>query len=306
MEPQGFIPDPEGFVEEVQPSTLSSIPQPLSGIEDIPILGKPLSTLRNLGQDIGTSLGLMATQESPESLKQKEDVKSQLNQMIMNETDPEKKRRMMSVLLSSETPPDLTQSFSPDMEKSRSRRVGEVMLSGGEIALAGNAVDSAYGLVKNPAKEGLKFVSNPRKYWGEARKVAAESYKDVAIKTDDLWKAGERVRQTIDTKTGDKATKIATERLVGKQFTPQQLLDKMQIWKDAYNQAGKVGKTEKAKVYQALYEEGNNLLRKNAPKVAEYTSKLAKTYSVPKAVKSLIKLSTIPAALYGASKFIPK
>lgn len=64
-----------------------------------------------------------------------------------------------------------------------------------------------------------------------------------------------------------------------KELSAADLLDQIKIWGDAYNSAGKVGKTALAGINDALYRAGRDLAAKTSPELAALTKEIAKGYA---------------------------
>lgn len=168
--------------------------------------------------------------------------------------------------------------------------VKETLPAATEAVIAGQTVGGAV----NGIKGAVGGLINGKSNLGLAREAAAKAV-EKPVSTDSLMKAGEEYikRDPTAARLWNDVLKPALEKQP-KMSIPD-LLKQIGVWNDAYTSAGKVGKTALAGLNDALARSGKELIKSEAPEVAELTAKLAKVYNAEKNVTKFL-----PAAIGGA------
>ena len=143
--------------------------------------------------------------------------------------------------------------------------------------------------------EKIRSMS-PQSILGKAQSKATEAASRVKIDTGKLEASANKVTESLP-----KAGRIVEDNLsaIKSAKTPAILLERMSVWKDAYSAAKQVGKTEKAKVFDALYKTGLEELRTKAPEVYKNRQLLRLTYELPKAGGKALWNATLGRVLMG-------
>lgn len=154
------------------------------------------------------------------------------------------------------------------------------------------------GLVKDVLPAGLEVGSNivaaeglmggAKKLTGNifggkekaivARKALVETIKEKAPVKSLVETGDEYIKRDPTAKAIWKNT-LRPALVKQKELSAADLLDQIKIWGDAYNSAGKVGKTALAGINDALYRAGRDLAAKTSPELAALTKEIAKGYA---------------------------
>jgi len=130
------------------------------------------------------------------------------------------------------------------------------------------------------AKKGIsKFVSP--KAIGQARTQAGSKLGKVS--TEKVLQAGD------DFIKKNPLAKDVWEEIrgsIGKKMSVNDLVDRMSsVWGQAYTRTGDVRSTAQASLMNKLYQAGKEIIKKEAPEVAKYTSRLKFLYTAPKTLQ---------------------
>lgn len=274
--------------------------KPLNPVVDF-LMGRAIRT----AQDIGTTIGQRQS-GALESQQGALDMQAKLDAMARN-ANPEDQRRLQSVSgditrTVTQNSQDMAGQFSEDV---KANPIMRGLNTGADVANTAALVSGALNLAsKTPellqktgtaAKDAAKLL-NPRQLWGEARREAAK-VSTAKIDANNIIKAGQEY-----VRLNPEAAPILEKHLpaIVEATNPQELLKHMEIWKNAYTQAGKVGKAARSGLFNALYRAGTEEMMTNAPEVAKYTHLLRLTYQVPKTILKTIWYGGVGAT--GASQ----
>lgn len=155
--------------------------------------------------------------------------------------------------------------------------IGDVAKAGVETGLTGMAIND----VGAGAKRLLDNVLGGKAKAIVGREAAAQAVKS-KVSTDSIVQAGEKYVSRDPTAAQLWETKLKPALQSQKEMSVPDLLEQIKVWNDAYTSAGKVGKTALAGINDALAKSAKDLIRSEAPEVAQYTAKLAKIYGLEK------------------------
>jgi hypothetical protein len=137
------------------------------------------------------------------------------------------------------------------------------------------------GSVGSGAKKLLENVFGGKAKAIVGREVAANAVKS-KVSTDSILQAGDKYISQDPTAAQLWTQKLRPALETQKELSVPDLLQQIKIWNDAYSSAGKVGKTALAGLNDALARSAKDVIKKEAPEVAQYTAKLAKIYGLEK------------------------
>jgi hypothetical protein len=155
-------------------------------------------------------------------------------------------------------------------------------------------VDLVTGFSSTPRNVASSIVNLPKdiknavslKNIGQRRDAAVEAGKDIILSGDDIAQvASEYVQHDPLAKNVWNKIKPSLE---GQQIALPDLMKKLNVWSDAYTQAGRVGKSAEAGVNNVLYRKGRELVAQYAPEVDKATKDFARSYATRKTARRVI------------------
>lgn len=161
---------------------------------------------------------------------------------------------------------------------------GERVMEGGKQALIGGVLG---GLLQGGGAAINKVKGNVSlKGIGASRDAAVEAGKNIKFSGDNLVKAANQYVKD-DPLAQNVANKILPA-IKGKELTLPELMRKIDVWNDAYTQAGRVGKSAEAGINNVLARAAKDLLKEKAPDVVKANEKFAKAYGYRKTASKVI------------------
>lgn len=170
---------------------------------------------------------------------------------------------------------------------------GERIVEGGKEALLGGVLGGAAQLPKI-AIGNLSFKSI-----GNQRNAAVDAAKTAKVSGDKIAAAAREYIEH-DPMAKNVANKILPS-IEKKLITVPNLMKKIDVWNDAYTQAGRVGKSAEAGVNNALARRAKELLGEIAPEVAKTNKKFSRAYAARDIGKKFINPITIGTGIAGAA-----
>lgn len=178
--------------------------------------------------------------------------------------------------------------------------LGGRLMETGKEGLTGlflGGIPGALGKGAGAVKSNFSF-----KGIGAKRDAAVQAAKEVTVSGDDLVKAANEYLENDPLAKGV-ANKILPS-IEGKQITLPNLMKKIDVWNDAYTQAGKVGKSAEAGLNNVLARKAKDLVSKAAPKVTEANKAFSRRYEVGKYAKKAAGAGILGGAGYSGYQLI--
>jgi hypothetical protein len=156
--------------------------------------------------------------------------------------------------------------------------------TGGKAAMEVLSTLGIRDLVKNSGskiKETAGKILNPRKTLGEAQNVYAEGKGGVNTKA--IYEAGKKYVES-----DPRAAKLLEtfKPVISKTKDASTLIDRLGVWKDAYNKASQAKQGATAGLLDKLYKAGRAELTKVAPEASKMRDLSALTYEVPRKINT--------------------
>lgn len=269
-------------VAPVSQTTPESIVQ---SIEGNPIINMLLGRGLRVAKDVG--VGMAAQSADGQALQQSREGSFEMIQRLQEAADKTQDVEQKKKLLA------LAQTMAGDVSQSSSNEAGQYSEGvganpflrglgvGTDVASTTGLVTSLPGIIKN-IPSGVKSVTNAIK--SKTVSGALTNRASAASSNISTFKGKDFINVIDDYVENDPTAKkigqTITEGLSKKTMTSEQLLKQLEVWNKAYSAAGKVGKSGKAGIYNALAQEARRQLELYAPKVLDAQRGLAGAYQI--------------------------